>query len=125
MNKMQRVGAAAAVQDRRRRLEHYDALERLLQRQQFQLRPASLGDKCQERWSIAVYSLVPTYLDNINTNVLNAGIYLFHNECRRHMMDVGHAQRVLGSQGGRGCHCIAAMGSYHLLVGFQTPAKRV
>ena len=61
--------------------------------------------------------------DDINTDIVDAGIYLFDDKVRGHMMNAGNPLSTLSSQSGGCSHGIAPMGSNHFLVSFQSAIR--
>lgn len=61
-----------------------------------------------------------TRLDNINTNILNAGLNLLSNKVGRNDVDSLDALGVLRSEGRGGRHGVAAMSGDDLLVSFKS-----
>lgn len=55
-------------------------------------------------------------LDDVDADVVYAGINLLDQEVLRHMMNVVHSRGVLRSESGRGRHGIAPMSRDDLLV---------
>lgn len=62
-----------------------------------------------------------TSLDDVDADVVEAGVELLLQELGRDLVDGVDALGVLGRQGGRGCHGIAAVGGDDLLVRLETP----
>lgn len=61
-----------------------------------------------------------TRFDNIDANVLNAGINLLAEECGWRVMYIVDPKCILSCQSGGGCHCIASMSGYDFLVRFES-----
>lgn len=62
----------------------------------------------------------PTSLDHIHANVSHTSIYLLLHKLRRNLVNVLYSLSVLGRQGCRCGHGIAAMSCDDLLVGLET-----
>ena len=61
-----------------------------------------------------------TDLNDINADVVDTSIDLFHDEFGRGVVDGSDAKGVLGRQGCCGCHRIALVNGNDLLVGFES-----
>lgn len=68
-------------------------------------------------WDVVCYTSRRTNLDHVDTNVVNAGIDLFHDKILGNMVDSRDPLCILRSQGCRCSHGVAAMSSYNFLVG--------
>lgn len=64
-----------------------------------------------------------TRFNYINTDVTDTGIDRFFYERGRDIMYINYSLSILGRQCSGSSHCIAAMSTYHFLVGLQTPKK--
>ena len=64
--------------------------------------------------------MLHTCFDNIETDIVDTSVNLLSQKCRRNLMDVVDAQRVLCSQSSSRGHSIAAMGCNDFLVRFET-----
>ena len=58
--------------------------------------------------------------DNIDTNVIHAGVYLCNDNIGRHMEKAMNTLSILRSQSGGCGHGIAPVSSNHFLVGFES-----
>jgi len=60
-----------------------------------------------------------TNFDDIAADVFETGFNLLCHECRRSDMDSLDTKGILGRQGSRRGHCVAAMGGQNLLICLQ------
>ena len=61
--------------------------------------------------------------DDIDANIIDAGVYLFNDKLRGHMMNARNSLSTLSSQSGGCSHGITSMGSNHFLVSFQSAVR--
>lgn len=80
----------------------------------------SLKNQAVSCWAVVVPH---TGLDDVNSDVVEAGVYLLRQKRRRHRVDVVDAQGVLCRQRRRRRHGIAAMGGDDLLVCLEAAAR--
>ena len=61
--------------------------------------------------------------DDVDANVIDAGIYLSDYKVRGYMMNAGNPPSTLSSQSGGCSHGIAPVGSNHFLVSLQSTIR--